>query len=147
TAYGAEGGPSPTKSRARTVCNAMAGTAVVGVVFGLSTVLGPAVLLLTIMLALTSPPAMRWYCVKFASRPSDDGGVQMSRPTLELCREWHDSYEALRRATTTTARLRIVTARQQCLDELERRDPDGMRAWLDSAASAAGDPRSFLSDL
>ncbi|HZX05120.1 hypothetical protein, partial [Kribbella sp.] len=47
TAYGAEGGPSPTKSRARTVCNAMAGTAVVGVVFGLSTVLGPAVLLLT----------------------------------------------------------------------------------------------------
>lgn len=35
-------------------------------------------------------------------------------------------------------------ARQRCLDELERRDPDGLHACLSSPASAAGDPRRFL---
>lgn len=35
-------------------------------------------------------------------------------------------------------------ARQRCLDELERRDPDGLHAWLGSNASAGGDPSRFL---
>ncbi|HWD80167.1 MAG TPA: hypothetical protein VG497_14825 [Kribbella sp.] len=146
TAYGAEGTPAPPNSRARAVCNAMAGAAVVGVAFGLSTVLGPAVLLLCVALALTSPPAVRWYCTKFSSshRPEQDA---TTRPTLELCREWQDSFEALGHATTPTARLRIVIARERCLDELERRDPEGMHAWLESAASPAGNPRNFLGNL
>ncbi|MEU4287224.1 hypothetical protein AB0E63_03300 [Kribbella sp. NPDC026596] len=36
--------------------------------------------------------------------------------------------------------------RQRCLDVLERRDPDGLHAWLASAASAGGDPNRFLHD-
>ncbi|MEU4196842.1 hypothetical protein AB0E69_33415 [Kribbella sp. NPDC026611] len=34
--------------------------------------------------------------------------------------------------------------RQRCLDELERRDPEGLNAWLGSTASAAGDPSYCL---
>jgi hypothetical protein len=41
-------------------------------------------------------------------------------------------------------RLEIVKARARCLDELERRDPVGLQAWLESSASPAGDPARFL---
>ncbi|NUR97676.1 MAG: hypothetical protein HOV67_20780 [Kribbellaceae bacterium] len=142
-AYGVDDESPPSGTRARAVCNAMVGAAVVGVTLGLSTILGPAVLLLCVALALTSPPAVHWYRVKFGSPDRPD---RASRPTLDLCREWHDSFEALGHATTATARLRIVIARERCLDELERRDPEGMHAWLESAASAAGDPRPFLTN-
>ena len=64
--------------------------------------------------------------------------------TLELCRQWQDSYQALREAPTVALRLQIIEARAHCLDELERRNPDGLQAWLASAASAAGDPSRFL---
>ena len=53
-------------------------------------------------------------------------------------------YAALRSATTLAARLRIVQIRQRCLDALERRDADGLNAWLASNASAAGDPGPFF---
>ncbi|MFG1913142.1 hypothetical protein [Kribbella sp. NPDC048928] len=66
------------------------------------------------------------------------------RSTADLCRQWRDSYEALRQAQTDRQRLRIVMERQHCLDELGRRDPEGLDAWLSSAASAAGDPAHFL---
>ncbi|MFF0267644.1 hypothetical protein [Kribbella sp. NPDC004536] len=143
TAYGVDDDPPPSGSRTRAVCNAMVGAAVVGVAFGLSTILGPGVVLLCVALALTSPPAVRWYRAKSGASHHPE---QATRPTLELCREWHDSFEALAHATTTNARLRIVIARERCLDELERRDPEGLHAWLESSASAAGDPRSFLTD-
>ena len=71
----------------------------------------------------------------------DDAPV---RTTAELCRQWHDSYDALQAATTPIARLHVVMERQRCLDELECRDPEGLSAWLASAASAAGDPSRFL---
>lgn len=59
-------------------------------------------------------------------------------------RRWQDSYKILRDATTAAARLRIVEARQLYLDELERRDPVGLKAWLGENASAAGDPSRYL---
>jgi hypothetical protein len=61
-----------------------------------------------------------------------------------LCRQWQDSYPALRSAPTHSLRLQIVEARAQCLDELERRDPEGLNAWLGSNASAASDPGLFI---
>lgn len=76
------------------------------------------------------------------SQPCDLGVSAIS--TAELCRQWHQSFEDLHQAITPAARLSIVTARQRCLDELERRDPDGLHAWLSSSASAAGDPSRFL---
>lgn len=108
---------------------------------GLAFALGVVVLLLALALVATSPPVVRWY----GDSPSwPQPGEQPSTSTAELCRQWHDSFEDLNHATTPAARLRIVTARQQCLDELERRDPDGLNAWLSSTASAAGDPSRFL---
>jgi hypothetical protein len=50
----------------------------------------------------------------------------------------------LRDAATPAARLHLVELRQHCLDELERRDPAGLSAWLASTASAGGDPSRFL---
>ncbi|MGW6281307.1 hypothetical protein [Kribbella sp. NPDC055071] len=97
---------------------------------------GPSLLAI---LAVTSPPVMR----RITRRR---GQVAHSRAltTAELCRRWQESYEALRGATTAAARLRIVEARQHYLDELERRDPRGLSAWLERNASAAGDPSRFL---
>jgi hypothetical protein len=110
---------------------------------GLSFALGPVVLLLGLTLLITSPPAVRWY-VDSPSRPQPGELAESTTSTAQLCRQWHDTFEDLHQATTPAAQLRIVTARQRCLDELERRDPDGLNAWLSSTASPAGDPTRFL---
>ncbi|MGY4768734.1 hypothetical protein ACXC9Q_17625 [Kribbella sp. CWNU-51] len=98
---------------------------------------------LVVVFGVTSPAAMRWYgrtLRRIPARLDRSGGLT----TAELCRQWQESYEALRVATTAAARLRIVEARQHYLDELERRDPIGLTAWLGASASAAGDPSRFL---
>jgi hypothetical protein len=61
-----------------------------------------------------------------------------------LCREWQASFAVLRLAEAPRARLHVVVVRQQYLDELERRDPEGFNAWLASAASPAGNPQRFI---
>ncbi|MFI5693761.1 hypothetical protein ACIA58_18095 [Kribbella sp. NPDC051586] len=62
----------------------------------------------------------------------------------ELCRQWRHSYVTLQKACTVTARLRIVARRQIYLDELERRAPQQLEAWLQAGARAAGDPSKFI---
>ncbi|HEY3512566.1 hypothetical protein [Kribbella sp. NPDC051137] len=94
------------------------------------------------VLLATSPPALRLYGVRVHDRKMPDATVG----TRQLCRQWLDSYDELHQAPTAKARLRVVMARQRCLDELERRDPDGLQAWLFSSASAGSDPRRFLTD-
>jgi hypothetical protein len=98
---------------------------------------------LMVVLGLTSPPAVRW-CGRRLGRIPDRIRGRNALTTAELCKQWQDSYEALRVAATAAARLRIVETRQRYLDELERRDPNGLRAWLGDSASAAGDPSRFL---
>jgi hypothetical protein len=61
----------------------------------------------------------------------------------ELCWSWRASYTALL-AAPPFARLELVTLRQAYLEDLERRNPSGMRAWLDSGARAAGNPARYL---
>jgi hypothetical protein len=61
-----------------------------------------------------------------------------------LCWAWRRSYVTLQRASTPAAQLRAVQARQAYLDELERRNADGLSAWLASGARAAGDPTRFI---
>jgi hypothetical protein len=109
-------------------------------------------LIAPVLMIGSSPAAVRWYLRRLGwDRPmSPMSPMSLSSPvtisTSELCRQWLDSYGELSRAPSHAARLRVVMARQRCLDELERRDPEGLRAWLASAASAGGDPRRFLSD-
>lgn len=102
-----------------------------------------ALALLGLMLA-TSPSAIGLYgtWLPWRARRAPETAVS----TEQLCRQWLDSYAALSRACTSQARLRVVIARQHCLDELERRDPDGLQAWLASSAGAGTDPRRFLTD-
>ncbi|MEV6412527.1 hypothetical protein [Kribbella sp. NPDC051718] len=107
---------------------------------GLGFALGVVVLPLALAVVVTSPPVVRWYGE--SASPPQPG--ESATSTAQLCQQWHDSFEDLQTAMTPAARLRIVTARQRCLDELERRDPDGLNAWLSSAASAAGDPSRFV---
>jgi hypothetical protein len=42
-------------------------------------------------------------------------------------------------------RQQIILARQECLDELERRNRPGIARWLASGARAGSDPRPYLS--
>lgn len=61
-----------------------------------------------------------------------------------LCWAWRTSYLTLQRATTPQHRLRVVQQRQEYLDELERRNPAGVAAWLTAGARAAGDPSRYV---
>jgi hypothetical protein len=123
---------------------AVAGTVVATVVAcaGSIVLLGPASLSFVVILGVTSPPVMRWFGRRVGHVPGRLYNGALTTP--ELCRRWQDSYEALRNATTAPDRLRIVEARQHYLDELERRDPSGLNAWLGGNATAAGDPSRFL---
>jgi hypothetical protein len=107
--------------------------------------LGVGALLIFGLLAASSPSAVAWYGGRLGARSPQKVAPDITS-TDQLCRQWLHSYDALTAASTSQARLRIVMDRQRCLDELERRDPDGLRAWLASSASAGGDPRRFLSD-
>lgn len=119
-------------------------TAAALAVAGLGAVLGAGgVIGLLLIVGVSSPPAVRWYASRLSQTPEADT-ESPSVSTAELCQQWRDSYKTLREATTPAARLRIVEARQRCLDELERRDPEGLNAWLGSTASAAGDPSRYL---
>lgn len=62
----------------------------------------------------------------------------------ELCWAWRRSYVRLQRCRTVTETARVVAERQLCLDELERRNPGGLSAWLEAGARAAGDPSRYV---
>jgi hypothetical protein len=62
----------------------------------------------------------------------------------ELCREWRHSFVTLQSARTAEELARVVAQRQVFLDEMERRSPTALKAWLDSGARAAGGPERFL---
>jgi hypothetical protein len=126
------------------VTGAAGGAAVITLALGLAAVLGASALWLVILLGLTSPPVVQWCSGMWGLGTVPGRRDVPDRSTADLCRQWRDSYEALRHARTDAQRLRIVMERQRCLDELDRRDPEGLQAWLASAASAAGDPARFL---
>jgi hypothetical protein len=62
----------------------------------------------------------------------------------ELCLEWRRSFVTLQAARSAGHLLRVVTQRQIYLDEMERRSPTALAAWLSSGARAAGGPERFL---
>jgi hypothetical protein len=66
--------------------------------------------------------------------------------TRELVQTWRHSYLTLVSTSDLATRSSVVRYRQLYLDELERRDPRGVQAWLESGARAAGDPSRYLRD-
>ncbi|GLZ38851.1 hypothetical protein [Actinokineospora sp. NBRC 105648] len=67
------------------------------------------------------------------------GNRLMSTPLL--CARWASSLEALRAADTPQQAAAILRERARCLDELERRDPEGFQRWL---ATPDTDPATVL---
>jgi hypothetical protein len=63
-----------------------------------------------------------------------------------LCRTWRESFKDVESASSPVSWIGAVEQRRRCLDELQRRSPEGVAAWLASGASAAGDPLPFLQD-
>ena len=64
--------------------------------------------------------------------------------TSELTAVWTASHELLETSSSTLMRVRIVALRQECVDELERRDPVALQRWLACAAPASVGPGRFL---
>ncbi|MEP7089278.1 MAG: hypothetical protein ABI776_04155 [Nocardioidaceae bacterium] len=62
----------------------------------------------------------------------------------ELCSSWRVSYTFVVSASATVTGVELVNLRQAYLDELERRNPRGVQAWLAHGARAAGDPTRHL---
>lgn len=129
---------------------------------GLAVPFGVAILPLLLIVAMFSPPVAAWFQYRRASvaasdaagsllsTDGEDGALEEGTAALgdlgdrELCRAWRKSYFDLTRSRSLPASLRIVQARQEYLDELERRSPHGLSAWLTSGARAAGDPSRYI---
>ncbi len=65
--------------------------------------------------------------------------------TAALGREWLSTSATLAGRLTPAARQSIVRRRQETLDELERRDPDGFARWLAEGAPGS-DPAAYLGE-
>ena len=70
--------------------------------------------------------------------------VDVTLDDAALCRAWRRSFGALHRARSLPELVHVVNARQAYLDELERRNPTGLAAWLASGPHAASDPSRYI---
>lgn len=142
---------------ARVIAAGVKAGAVVVAVGGLTVPVGLAVLPAVLVVAVSSPRAVAWLlhrrapeapgdAASPAAQAGDRRGAQEAGPLTDraLCRAWRKSYFDLAGSRSLAASLHIVQARQGLLDELERRNPHGLSAWLDSGARAAGDPSRFI---
>jgi hypothetical protein len=126
---------------------------------GLTVPLGVAILPALLIVAVCSPRVVVWLLYRGGPAALADAGT--SGQPLEadrlmraeeagllsdraLCRAWRKSYFDLTRSQSLPASLRIVQERQGYLDELERRSPHGLSAWLSSGARAAGNPSRYI---
>jgi hypothetical protein len=64
--------------------------------------------------------------------------------TAALGREWLLSTAALAARLDPVAREAVVRRRQETLDELERRDPEGFARWLAAGPLPGSDPATFV---
>ena len=137
-----------------------AGVATVGVLLVLSgtAVLGGAVLTLLVVGAATVAWTVVWLvrsrgagvgvasptAPTAARRPAAPLSPVSSLSTADLGREWVRTTTALSGPLDARTREAIVVRREQTLDELERRDPDGFARWLSGLPLAGSDPSGDL---
>lgn len=144
-------------------CAVLGGTVVVALV-GLSTLVGAWVLLVCLLVAGSSPGAVRFYRRRVAGvdastdhrPPADDlppaehslTAVEREARGLtdtDLCQVWRTSFRELRAATSPSLQAEIVASRQVYLDELARRDRAGLEAWMSSGAAGPEDASPVFS--
>lgn len=83
------------------------------------------------------------------SSPGDQDDPYTDAPKLtsaQLCRAWRVSFLAVVRAGTPAELEALAAKRRAYLDELEKRNPRGFQAWLDTAPGASSDPEPYLLD-
>ncbi|MFN8193827.1 MAG: hypothetical protein U0R80_06025 [Nocardioidaceae bacterium] len=140
--------------------------AAVGVLLGIAVtsyveMLGPAAWWLVALAVLTSPTAAR--LLRDRVRPAlrgepaveeipagptpawlvrTDGVEEMS--TTDLVLAWRASLWQLRSCRSAPELAHLVRVRQAYLDELERRDPAGIAAWISSGPRASTDLGTYL---
>ena len=133
-----------------------AGAATVAVLLVLSgtAVLGGAVLTLMVAGGAAGTWTVVWL-VRSSSRTSLSAVTRTGRPavplppvsalsTEALGQEWVRTTTALSGPLDARTREAIVLRREQTLDELERRDPDGFARWLSGLPLAGSDPSGDL---
>lgn len=148
----AEGGPRRLATQRAT--RVAAGTIALG---GWIPLMGDLVWPLAVLACVTSPAAARFIGARLRSRSLARMAAGISLPPpdqmkslvadlddLQLCQVWHTSYFSLREAPSVGQRCRIVALRQACIDEMARRDADGLRIWLASAPRPFDDPEPYL---
>jgi hypothetical protein len=132
-----------------------AGVATVAVLLVLSgtAVLGGAALTLvvaglaatgTVVWLVRSSPRTSASAVAAAGQPAVPLPPVSGLSTEALGREWVRTTTALAGPLDARTREAIVVRRQQTLDELERRDPDGFARWLSGLPLAGSDPSGDL---
>ena len=84
-----------------------------------------------------------------AATETSDGGPLVPHSDLgdlddhQLCALWRGTFWQLDNLRSAAEVLAVVAVRQACLDELERRNPSALHAWLESGARASGGPERF----
>jgi hypothetical protein len=138
---------------------------------GLGAVLGALGIMLVLAAVGTAPLLTSWVCRRWRlswSLPEgdqhDSWGGHLREPDLDdeeaeqirapqelrhlddasLCLAWRRSFVLLHQRTSVIKQMSLVQQRQEYLDELERRSPYGLAAWLDSGARASGNPLPYL---
>lgn len=104
-----------------------------------------AVVTLTPVLALRRPRRVREQPhVRVQPEPPDRDRSFDDLDCRQLCALWRALFWQLVDQQTAEERAATVTQRQACLEELERRNPQAVRAWIASGARASGGPDRFL---
>jgi len=164
-------GKRPLRGQPRfAACSALIGATTACAFLGYAALWGEVVVLLTFVVAVTSPAFLRgsdrW--LNSVSSPSTtqldawgreyrcEGPEYMSvrqanaspelgdLTTMELCRAWRASHWALKNSSSVIQMMAIAGERQQYLDEFERRNPSGFTAWLASDVRRLGNPLPYL---
>lgn len=136
-ALAARAGAPRTPHAVRFAASAGAGLLVVA---GLVVVVGP----LAVPVAGLAVAALAWRHRTTLVEPAGAGTDLCRLSNAELGKEWQRSLGLLRAARTGDELGRVTELRRHQLDEIERRDPTGCRAWLASGAWALGDSVPFL---
>lgn len=132
--------PAPSAGR-----GAAAGAVTVLVVGGLVTLIGPLVVPLGFLAVCFAVTAAAWRATS-QGRPAGPGADPAELQTMtkaELCRQWRRSSALLAAAGGAGELGQVAQRRAALLEEIERRDPEGFRRWMDGDA-LAGDPAFYL---
>lgn len=122
----------------------LSGTAVLGGAVLTLVVAGGAAGTWTVVWLVRSSPRTSLSAVTGTGRPAVPLPPVSALSTEALGQEWVRTTTALSGPLDARTREAIVLRREQTLDELERRDPDGFARWLSGLPLAGSDPSGDL---